>query len=44
MTVPPDIFGTPEQKFSPTRHLGNDEARLSQLQDGKWKVVSPYFK
>jgi len=44
MTVPPDIFGTPEQKFSLTRHLGNDEARLSQLQDGKWKVVSPYFK
>jgi branched-chain amino acid transport system substrate-binding protein len=44
MSVPPDIFGTPEQTFSPTKHLGNDEARLSQLQDGKWKVVSPYFK
>jgi branched-chain amino acid transport system substrate-binding protein len=44
MTVPPDIFGTPEQKFTPTKHLGSDASRLSQLQDGKWKVVSDYFK
>jgi branched-chain amino acid transport system substrate-binding protein len=43
MTVPPDIFGTPEQKFTPTKHLGSDASRLSQLQDGKWKVVSDYF-
>jgi branched-chain amino acid transport system substrate-binding protein len=44
MTVPPDIFGTPEQKFTPTKHLGSDASRLSQLQDGKWKIVSDYFK
>ena len=25
-------------------HMGNDESRLSQLQDGRWKVVSGYFK
>ena len=26
------------------KHLGSDASRLSQLQDGKWKVVSDYFK
>ena len=31
MTVPPDIFGTPEQKFTPTKHLGSDASRLSQI-------------
>ena len=44
MTVPPDMFGSAEQKFTPTKHLGSDASRLSQLQDGKWKVVSDYFK
>lgn len=44
MTVPSDIFGSPELTFSATKRLGNDESRLSQLQDGKWKVVSGYFK
>jgi branched-chain amino acid transport system substrate-binding protein len=44
LTVPSDIFGSPELTFSATKRLGNDESRLSQLQDGKWKVVSGYFK
>ena len=44
MTVPPDIFGSPELSFTATKRLGNDESRLSQLQDGRWKVVSGYFK
>ena len=43
-TVPPDIFGSPELSFTATKRLGNDESRLSQLQDGRWKVVSGYFK
>ena len=44
MTVPPDIFGSPELTFTATKRLGNDASRLSQLQDGKWKVISDYFK
>jgi len=30
--------------FTATKRLGNDSARLSQIQDGKWKVVSDYLK
>jgi len=44
LTVPPDIFGDPELTFSPTKHLGGNQARLSQIQDGRWKVVSDYIK
>jgi branched-chain amino acid transport system substrate-binding protein len=43
LSIAPDIFGSPAQSFSPTRHLGSDAARLSQIQDGKWKPVSEYF-
>ena len=38
------MFGSPEMKFSPTKRLGNDLSRLSQIQDGRWKVVSDYVK
>jgi branched-chain amino acid transport system substrate-binding protein len=44
MVIPPDIFGSPESTFSPTKRLGNDLSRMSQIQDGKWKVVSDYVK
>ena len=44
MVIPPDIFGSAEQTFSPTKRLGSDAARLSQITDGKWKPVSEYFK
>ena len=30
--------------FTPTKRLGSDLSRLSQLQDGRWKVVSDYIK
>ncbi|HMN22512.1 MAG TPA: ABC transporter substrate-binding protein [Ottowia sp.] len=43
MTFPTDIFGNPEMSFSATKHLGSDAARLSQVQNGKWVVVSEYF-
>ncbi|MBS0449956.1 MAG: ABC transporter substrate-binding protein [Proteobacteria bacterium] len=41
-SFPSDMFGTPEMAFSPTNHLGTTQARLSQLQDGRWKVVVDY--
>ncbi|WP_439114660.1 ABC transporter substrate-binding protein [Hydrogenophaga sp.] len=44
MVIPPDIFGSSEMTFSPTKRLGSDATRLSQLQDNRWKVVSEYFK
>ena len=28
--------------FSPQKRLGSNLSRLSQIQDGKWKVVSDY--
>lgn len=44
MTVPADMFGAPELKFSATRHAGSELSRLSQITDGRWKVVSDYVK
>jgi branched-chain amino acid transport system substrate-binding protein len=44
MVVPPDIFGSAEMRFGPQKRLGSDLSRLSQLQDGRWKVVSDYVK
>ena len=44
MTVPSDIFNGPPMSFTSTKHLGSDMSRLSQIQDGKWKVVSEYVK
>ena len=44
LNVPVDMFGFPAMSFSKTKHLGSDAARLSQIQDGRWKVVLDYDK
>ena len=44
MVIPPDMFGSAEATYSPTKRLGSELSRLSQIQDGKWKVVSGYVK
>lgn len=44
MSYPGDIFGSAPSTFGPTKRLGSNASRLSQIQDGKWKVVSDYFK
>lgn len=44
MVIPPDMFGSAEAPYSPTKRLGSDASRLSQITDGKWKPVSEYFK
>jgi branched-chain amino acid transport system substrate-binding protein len=44
MTFPADMFGSPEAKFGPKKRLGNELSRMSQITDGKWKVVSDYVK
>jgi branched-chain amino acid transport system substrate-binding protein len=38
--IPADLFGTPPMSFSPTKRLGSPLSRLSQIQDGRWKVVA----
>jgi len=40
--IPPDMFGSAEMHFTPTQRLGSAQSRLSQIQDGRWKVVSGY--
>jgi len=37
-----DMFGMPELSFGADKHLGSNKARLSQIQDGRWKVVLDY--
>jgi branched-chain amino acid transport system substrate-binding protein len=44
MTIPPDIFGSAEATFTATKRLGSDASRLSQIVDGRWKVISDYAK
>jgi len=44
MTIPPDIFGSAQASFGPQKRLGSNVSRLSQITDGKWKVVSDYTK
>ena len=44
ISIPSDMFGSPPLKFTPTKRLGSDASRLSQIQDGRWKVVADYGK
>ncbi|QHE84434.1 ABC transporter substrate-binding protein [Hydrogenophaga sp. BPS33] len=44
MKIPPDIFGSAEMTFSPTKRLGSNASRLSQITDGRWKVISEYMR
>jgi len=44
MTFEPDMFGGARATYSATKRLGNDQSRLSQIQNGKWVVVSDYLK
>lgn len=42
LTIPSDIFGSAPQSFTATKRLGSSASRLSQITDGKWKVVGEY--
>ena len=44
MIIEPDMFGSPLTTYTTTKRLGNDLSRLSQITDGRWKVVSDYVK
>jgi branched-chain amino acid transport system substrate-binding protein len=40
---PSDSFGSPKMHYGPNHRLGSDASRLSQIRDGRWKVVSGYI-
>ncbi len=42
MSIPTDIFGSAPATYSATKRLGSDASRLSQIVDGRWKVISEY--
>ncbi len=44
MTFPSDMFGGAPLAFSATKRLGSDASRVSQITEGKWKVISDYAK
>jgi len=43
LTLPSDIFGSAPASFSPTKRLGSNASRLSQIQDGKRKAIPEYY-
>jgi branched-chain amino acid transport system substrate-binding protein len=43
MSFSDPLFGSAPSSYTATKRLGSDASRLSQIQDGKWKVVSEYF-
>lgn len=42
LKTPTDMFGSPAMEIGPGRHLASDKSRLSQIQNGRWKVVIDY--
>nr|WP_145550649.1 ABC transporter substrate-binding protein [Variovorax boronicumulans] len=44
MRFEPDMFGSAPSSYSATKRLGNSMSRMSQIQDGRWKVVSDYVQ
>jgi len=43
LVFPRDMFGADEQRFSPTKHLGSNRAKLCQIQSGKWVSITDYI-
>ena len=41
---PRGFLGNPEFAFGPNKRLGNDQARLAQIQGGRWKTVSDFLR
>jgi branched-chain amino acid transport system substrate-binding protein len=43
-TFPPDVFGNPEFRVTRTNRLGINEARIAQIQNGRWKTISRFIE
>ena len=37
------FLGTPAVSFSPTQHLGNQQARIAQIRNRRWVNVSDFL-
>lgn len=44
VTFPRGYLGNPDYEFGPGRHLGAATVRISQVNNGRWVVVSDYLK
>lgn len=44
MRIDPDMYGSAKITYTATKRLGDDLSRLSQITDGRWKVMSGYIK
>ena len=42
-TIPRDMFGSDQQSFTPTKHLGSNRAKMCQIQSGRWVSLSDYI-
>lgn len=43
-TFPRSFLGTPDISFGPKKHLGNNQARIAQIQNGRWVNVTDFVK
>ncbi len=43
-TFPRSFLGTPDISFGPKKHLGNSQARIAQIQNGRWVNVTDFVK
>ena len=43
LTFPRDMFGGDEQRFTPTKHLGSNRAKLCQIVDGRWRSLTDFI-
>jgi branched-chain amino acid transport system substrate-binding protein len=43
LNFPRDMFGGDEQKFSATKHLGSNRAKLCQIVDGRWRALTDFI-
>jgi branched-chain amino acid transport system substrate-binding protein len=41
---PRSFLGTPEVSFSASKRLGNNQARIAQIRNGRWVNVSDFVK
>ncbi|MCC6250295.1 MAG: ABC transporter substrate-binding protein [Rubrivivax sp.] len=41
---PTDIFGSAPASFGPNKRQGSNDSRLSQIVDGRWKLLTEYVK
>jgi branched-chain amino acid transport system substrate-binding protein len=44
MTYPRSFLGSPDYSWTSQKRLGNDKARIAQIQSGRWNNVSDFLK